>query len=236
MVVRDVTREVRAGAGSRRDRSARPGLVKKSAFGVSIRVASTRCPAGDTTNSEPCTTSSSGIIGAMSAKPHDLRSELEHIIRADIRLGQLLNAGRELNLPQWRLVAGCIYQTVWNKLTGRPPCTGINDYELIYFDDRDLSKEAEAATEQIVRERLSDLPAPVDVRNQARVHLWFQDYFGIPYAPLSCADEAITRYASITHAVGVRLTADGRLDVYAPFGLEDIFAMIIRPNYALPNK
>src|SRR5690606_33633095 len=128
-----------------------------------------------------CTTSSSGIIGAMSAKLHALHIELEHIIRGDAHLVQVLNAGRDLNLPQWRLVAGCIYQTVWNRLTGRPSGTGINDYDLIYFDDRDLSREAEAATEQSVRERLSDLPTPVEVRNQARVHLWFEDYFGIPY-------------------------------------------------------
>jgi hypothetical protein len=172
----------------------------------------------------------------MTSRPRALRRHLERIVRADPQLLQLLNAGRAANLPQWRLVAGCIYQTVWNRLTGRPPGTGINDYDLIYFDDHDLSKEAEVAAEQNVRERLPDLSAPVEVRNQARVHSWFEDYFGIPYAPLSCADEAITRYASKTHAVGIRLTADGHLDIYAPFGLEDIFAMIVRPNYALPNK
>lgn len=162
--------------------------------------------------------------------------ELERIVRADAQLMRLLEVGRAVNLPQWRLVAGCIYQTVWNSLTERPPGTGISDYDLIYFDDRELSKEAEDAAELQVRECLPDIPAPVEVRNQARVHLWFEDYFGIPYAPLSCADEAIGRYASSTHAVGIRLTRDGLFDVYAPFGLEDIFAMIMRPNYALPNK
>jgi uncharacterized protein len=167
---------------------------------------------------------------------HPLRDRLERIVRTDAQLVRLLDAAREVNLPQWRLVAGCIYQTVWNRLTGRPPATGINDYDLIYYDDGDLSKEAELAAEQRVRGRLPELPAPVEVRNQARVHSWFQDDFGIPYSPLSCADEAITRYASKTHAVGVRLTAKGLLDVYAPFGLEDIFDMIVRPNYALPDN
>jgi hypothetical protein len=172
----------------------------------------------------------------LDAVAEDRRLELERIVRADAQLMQLLTVGRDVNLPQWRLVAGCIYQTVWNRLTDRPWGTGINDYDLIYFDDRELSTEAEDATELKVREQLPDLPAPLEVRNQARVHLWFEDYFGIPYAPLACADEAIDRYASKTHAVGVRLTEDGLLDVYAPFGLEDIFAMIMRPNYALPNK
>ena len=56
------------------------------------------------------------------------------------------------------------------------------------------------------------------------------------YSPLRSADEAITRYASAIHAVGIRLLQDDLLDVFAPFGLEDIFAMVIRPNYALPNR
>lgn len=162
--------------------------------------------------------------------------ELERIVRADTELMRLLNVGRDLDLPQWRLVAGCIYQTVWNRLTNRPRGTGINDYDLIYFDDSELSQEAENVTEFEVRKLLPDLPAPVEVRNQARVHLWFEDYFGLPYTPLSWADEAIDRYASKTHAVGIRLTREGNFDVYAPFGLDDIFAMVIRPNHALPNK
>jgi hypothetical protein len=75
----------------------------------------------------------------------------------------------------------------------------------------------------------------VEVRNQARVHLWFKQRFGADYAPLRCADEALTRYASIVHAVGVRLDGDDSLDIVAPFGLDDLFSMIIRPNKAIAN-
>ncbi len=163
--------------------------------------------------------------------------ELERIVRADPHLMRILQAAGELKLPQWRLVAGCIYQTVWNVLTNRPHGTGIGDYDLIYFNGTDLSEDAERDVERSVREMLPHLPAPVEVRNQARVHLWFEEYFGIPYQPLTSSEEAITRYASVTHAVGLRLVPeDGRMDIFAPFGLEDIFAMVIRPNYALPNK
>ena len=165
-----------------------------------------------------------------------LRERLERIVRADTDLMQLLNVARDQDLPQWRVVAGCIYQTVWNSLTGRPPRTGINDYDVSYFDASDLSAESEAAIERRFRAALPDFPAPIEVCNQARVHLWFEQHFGIAYAPLSSVDEAITRYASTTHAVGVRLMHDDRLDVFAPFGLDDIFAMIVRPNYALMNK
>jgi len=146
----------------------------------------------------------------------------------------LLRRVRSLALPQWRLVSGCLYQTVWNVLTGRPQGTGIKDYDLIYFDD-DLSWDAEDAVIRRVAEATGDCVGPVEVRNQARVHLWFADRFGSAYPPLASADESLRRYASIAHAVGVRLEHDDRLDVVAPFGLDDMFAMVVRPNHALDN-
>jgi hypothetical protein len=45
----------------------------------------------------------------------------------------------------------------------------------------------------------------------------------------------LERYASVVHAIGIRLEDQGRLDIAAPFGLEDLFAMVIRPNRALDN-
>lgn len=160
---------------------------------------------------------------------------LQAIIQADPELMRLLLRLRRLDLPQWRLVAGCIYQTVWNVLTGRPRGTGIQDYDVAYFDAADLSWEAEDAVISRVTVATADCAGPVQVRNQARVHLWFADRFGLGYPPLASADEALRRYASVVHAVGVRLEPDGRLDIAAPFGLDDLFAMVIRPNPVLDN-
>ena len=163
------------------------------------------------------------------------RHRLEAIIRADPDLMRLLVCLRGLRLPQWRLVAGCLYQTVWNALTGRARGTGIKDYDLIYFDGSDLSWEAEDRIIGQVGAATRGCVGPVEARNQARVHLWFEGRFGTPYPPLASADEALSRYASVVHAVGVRLDGDDRLDVAAPFGLGDMFAMVIRPNPALDN-
>ena len=70
----------------------------------------------------------------------------------------------------------------------------------------------------------------VEVRNQARVHVWFEGKFDEPYTPLSCSAEALERFVSPIFAVGARLAADGRMTIVAPFGLEDLFAMRLRPN------
>jgi uncharacterized protein len=159
----------------------------------------------------------------------------EAIIRSDPDLMDLLVRLRETRLPQWRLVAGCLYQTVWNVLTGRPRGTGIKDYDLIYFAPDDLSWEAEDAVIRRVTAATLGYVGPVEARNQARVHLWFERRFGVPYPQLSSADQALQRYASVVHAIGVRLEADDSLDLAAPFGLDDLFAMVIRPNRALDN-
>ncbi len=167
------------------------------------------------------------------AKPGS--SRLEAIIRADPDLMHLLERMRTLRLPQWRLVAGCLYQTVWNCLTERPRGTGIKDYDLAYYDATDLTWEAEDAVIRRVATATRDCVGPIEVRNQARVHLWFSRRFGCDYPPLSSADEALEYYASIVHAVGVRLADDGQLEVVAPFGLDDVFNMVIRPNPRLSN-
>ena len=131
-----------------------------------------------------------------------------------------------------RLVfSGAVYQPVLNHLTGRAPNYGIKDYDLAYFDGTDLSYEAEDAVIRRVAAAFEEpLRHMVQVRNQARVHLWFEAKFGESYAPLSSSVEALGRFASPLFAVGVRLAPDGRLHIEAPFGLGDPFSLRLRPN------
>lgn len=55
----------------------------------------------------------------------------------------ILAAWDQLDLPDGWLVAGCLFQTVWNLCAGRSPETDIKDYDIFYFDDTDLSASAE---------------------------------------------------------------------------------------------
>lgn len=164
----------------------------------------------------------------------ELEAELAAIVRADPGLMHVLTTVRALDLPDWRLVSGAVYQAVWNTRTGRPAGYGVKDYDLAYFDESDLSYEAEdVVIKRVVAAFDEPVRSQVEVRNQARVHLWFQNRFGEPYAPLHSTDEALGRFVAPTFAVGVRLEADDAISIAAPFGLEDVFAMTIRPN---PNR
>jgi len=84
----------------------------------------------------------------------------------------VLAIGAEQALPNWYLGAGGIAQTVWNLQHGVEPAVGIKDYDLVHFDPADLSVEADRQVDEEVAGRLSGRGAVVDVKNQARVHLW----------------------------------------------------------------
>jgi hypothetical protein len=161
----------------------------------------------------------------------DLRQRLTEIVRATGPLMRVLETARALDLPDHLVFSGAVYQPVLNHLTGRPADYGIRDYDLGYFDASDLSYEAEDAVIRQVAAAVDEpLRGRVEVRNQARVHLWFEAHFGELYAPLACTAEAIRRFASTISAIGVCLEADGALHVEAPFGLADLFTLRLRPN------
>jgi hypothetical protein len=163
---------------------------------------------------------------------------LTEIVRATAPLMRVLETARALALSDHLLLSGAVYQPVLNHLTGRPADYGIRDYDLGYFDASDLSYEAEDAVIRRVAAAFDEpLRSQVEVRNQARVHLWFEAHFGEPYTPVSSTAEAIGRFASTLAAIGVRLEADGALHIDAPFGLTDLFALRLRPNpaRATPN-
>ena len=136
-----------------------------------------------------------------------------------------------LALPDAWLVAGCLAQTVWNVLTGRAIDHGISDYDAFYFDP-DTSWEAEDAVIRMLHGGLGHLDAKIEIRNQARVHLWYPDKHGLPYPPLMRATDGIDRFLTQNTQIGVRRAADG-FDVYAPHGLDDVEQLIVRPNPAL---
>jgi hypothetical protein len=161
----------------------------------------------------------------------ELIERLTSIVRAAPSLMRVLTVVRALDLPDWLVMSGAVYQRVLNHLTGREPDYGIRDYDLGYFDASDISYDAEDVVIRRVAAAFEEpLRSTVEVRNQARVHVWFEAHFGETYTPLSCTAEALERFVAPMFAVGVRLDADDRLHIEAPFGLADLFAPRLRPN------
>jgi hypothetical protein len=140
-----------------------------------------------------------------------------------------------LDLPDWYLAAGCLFQTVWNELHGFDCQYGIKDYDLIYFDDADLSWEAEDLVIRRCAAMFDGLPAVIEVRNQARVHHWYEVHFGVPCPPLTSSAAAIDTYAAHACRVGIRKRGV-QVDVYAPSGFDDLFRLVLRPNPSIAPR
>ena len=127
------------------------------------------------------------------------------------------------------------FQTVWNELTGRAPGAGIRDADFFYFDD-DTSWEAEDAVIRAGAGLFADLPIPVEIRNEARVHLWYAERFGTPAPPFRDCADAIDSFAAVCCCYGVTIGPDGEPRVYAPHGYDDLFSMVVRPNRRLAPR
>lgn len=174
------------------------------------------------------------VIGRL-ALDEQLRALREVLSRNQV-LTEVLSRTATLGLPGWYVTAGCLFQTVWNVVTDRPPTHGIRDYDVFYFDGGDLSWEAEDRVIEAGREVFAGLPAEVEIRNEARVHLWYEDKFGVPCPPHGSTEAAIDSFAATTCCLGIRLEPEGQWRVYAPHGLADVFNLVVRPNPVLAPR
>lgn len=140
----------------------------------------------------------------------------------------ILDRAPELGIGRWMLCAGAVYQNVWNALTGRAPGHGITDYDFAYFDP-DLSYEAEDRVIARAAELFGDLDAEVEVRNQARVHLWFNEKYGADRPAFQSVEDGIDAYAADAHKLGITRRPSGDLKIYAPLGFEPVMSLRVTP-------
>lgn len=135
-----------------------------------------------------------------------------------------------LGLDQAFLVAGCLYQAVWNHRDGKAAGWGVKDYDIFYYD-ADTSYEAEDVVIRRADALFADLGVVVELRNQARVHLWYPQRFGRTIPPLISTRDGIEGFLVQCTCVG--LAPNGT--VHAPYGLDDLAIGILRPNPRTDN-
>lgn len=141
----------------------------------------------------------------------------------------LLDSWPKLNLPNCWLVAGAVVQSYWNTAHGYSHLYGVKDVDIIYFDPDDLSEKSEADHAKRVSDMFNHTPIRFDVKNEARVHLWYEERFGYSIDAYTSAEAAIDTFPTTAGAVGVRPIGD-ELECYATFGTDDMLALVVRPN------
>lgn len=127
-------------------------------------------------------------------------------------------------------MAGCLYQSVWNILSDRPVTENIKDYDIFYYDAVDTSYAAEDAVIRRGAVLFADLGVDVEIRNQARVHLWYEARFGHPRAPLRSSEHGISSFLVIGTCVAIGPDGHGGYRTAAPYGLDEMFEGVLRAN------
>lgn len=122
-----------------------------------------------------------------------------------------------LQTRQTHLVAGALFQSVWNLRANRPVGEGIRDHDVFYWDD-DTSEAAEDVVIQRATALFGDLGARIEVRNQARVHLWFNAKHGTARPALQSVHDSIEQFLVTCTCVGI----DQHGSIHAPYGLHDL--------------
>lgn len=140
--------------------------------------------------------------------------EIEHRLRNDHELQEMLALVATLHLPDWWICAGVLRSKIWNVER-----QATSDIDIVYFDPTDLSEATEKRHEEQLRKSL-DLPW--SVKNQTRRHL----VNGLP--PYQSAKDAISQFPETVTAIGVTRRPD--FELYLPYGADDFMDRIIRPT------
>ena len=157
-------------------------------------------------------------------------AELVSLVRGAPWLLRALHAVRALGLPAWCIGAGAVRNLVWDARHGFAAPSHLPDVDVAHFDAAHLDAKRDAAFE---RELARVMPETAwDVTNQAAVHTWYEARFGRAVPPLRSLAEGVGTWPEYATCVGVTLRADDGIDVVAPHGLGDLFAMVVRRNPA----
>ena len=124
--------------------------------------------------------------------------------------------------------AGFVRNAVWDHLSGKdtealPPA----DLDVVFHDVAIATAEHDARIEAALSIAAPDLPW--SVRNQARMH---ERNGNRPYHDVA---DALVHWVETATAIAARLGPQG-VEILAPFGVDDVLDMIVRPVPAYRSK
>jgi len=150
------------------------------------------------------------------------RDALQALMESDVRRMRVLELVRGLGLPDCWVGAGFVRNFVWDHLHRRSASPLPQDIDVVWYEPNDPAPERDAALELALLRR--DDTLAWSVKNQARMHRRNAD------KPYCSALDAMRHWPETATAVGVRLDDRGGVELAAPFGLDDLFDLIVRPT------
>lgn len=148
--------------------------------------------------------------------------ELRQIIREDEWIMRLLKTVNTLQLPDWWICAGFVRSKIWDVIHGRTSRTPLPDIDVIYFDAEQTSELEEKKLEEKLQTLLPGVPW--SVKNQARMHTKND------MPPYTSAVDGISKFPETVTALGVKLNEQDGIELTAPWGIEDVVNLEVRPT------
>lgn len=133
-----------------------------------------------------------------------------------------LEAVSALELTDSWIGAGFVRDAVWDHLHGHDVAAPNGDIDVVWFDVGSAQAEFDRHAEHELHDAMPGLHW--SVKNQARMHLRNGD---MPYTSVA---DAMRHWPETATAVAVRLDSSGAIEINAPLGLDDLFALRLRPT------
>lgn len=143
---------------------------------------------------------------------------IKQIISEDSWMMEILKCARDLDLPDWMIGAGFVRNKIWDYLHNYSERTTSEDMDvdLIYFNPKNKNKSQEKIYERDLR-LMKD--ANWSVKNQSRMSEKYKS-----------SEDAISYWPEICTCIAVKMAKDGKLELIAPFGIDDIINLVVRKN------
>jgi len=133
----------------------------------------------------------------------------------------VLKIVRDLNLNDSWIGAGFVRNKIWDEKHEKKR-TELNDVDVIYFDKTKSAKKYDSQIEsklKIVNPNIN-----WSVKNQFRMNL------RNGHKQYKDCNEAISFWPETATSIAVRLNFKNKVEYIAPYGLEDLFNLIVRPT------
>lgn len=154
------------------------------------------------------------------------KQKLKHLIQQVPELIETAKVCREVGLPNFYIAGGAITQIIWNSIESESFLAQVKDFDVVYFDS------SNHATENEFKDRISSRLThfvDVDVKNQATIHERYAKKFGCSIQAYERVEQGIESWLS-AFAIGFTLDSLGNIQLFTPYGLDDAFNMLIKPN------
>lgn len=151
------------------------------------------------------------------------------IIKKNKELMDMLDYISTLQLPNFYIAAGSVFQTIWNYYDKKDLNYGIKDLDIIYYNAKNLNVDKDREYYSLINDyaKSKGYDYEIDVSNEARMHIWKKEHDGTIIEQYKNSEDAISKWIATVHAIGI--TKENKIKVYAPYGLSDIFTRTIRP-------